>query len=86
MSGLEHTERMYLVSQRQLDKLNTGTPRESIHQIVENDLDTTIRDILHRGDLESHEKAKMYTFTYITFTFSHLADAFIQSDLQLGNT
>ncbi len=22
----------------------------------------------------------------ITFTFSHLADAFIQSDLQLGNT
>ncbi len=23
---------------------------------------------------------------YITFTFSHLADAFIQSDLQLGST
>ncbi len=26
-----------------------------------------------------------FTFTF-TFTFSHLADAFIQSDLQLGNT
>ncbi len=25
------------------------------------------------------------SFTF-TFTFSHLADAFIQSDLQLGNT
>ncbi len=25
------------------------------------------------------------TFTF-TFTFSHFADAFIQSDLQLGNT
>ncbi len=24
--------------------------------------------------------------TSFTFTFSHLADAFIQSDLQLGNT
>ncbi len=26
-----------------------------------------------------------FTFTF-TFTFSHLADAFIQSDLQLGST
>ncbi len=25
-------------------------------------------------------------FSHLTFTFSHLADAFIQSDLQLGNT
>ncbi len=28
---------------------------------------------------------KHFTFTF-TFTFSHLADAFIQSDLQLGST
>ncbi len=27
----------------------------------------------------------MFVFTF-TFTFSHLADAFIQSDLQLGST
>ncbi len=75
MSGLEHTERMYLVSQRQLDKLKTGTPRESIHQIVENDLDTIIRDILHRGDLEPHEKAKMYTSVLQRFlTLAKLAD------------
>ncbi len=25
-------------------------------------------------------------FSHFTFTFSHLADAFIQSDLQLGST
>lgn len=73
MSGLEHTERMYLVSQRQLDKLKT--PRESIHQDVEKDLDTTIRDILHRGDLEPHEKAKMYTSVLQRFlTLAKLAD------------
>lgn len=28
---------------------------------MENDLDTAIRNILHRSDLDSHEKAKMYT-------------------------
>ncbi len=27
-----------------------------------------------------------HTYYFITFTFSHLADAFIQSDLQLGST
>ncbi len=27
-----------------------------------------------------------YNYITFTFTFSHLADAFIQSDLQLGNT
>ncbi len=34
-------------------------------------------------DIESLEKQIVNTFT---FTFSHLADAFIQSDLQLGST
>ncbi len=28
----------------------------------------------------------LFWYIYITFTFSHLADAFIQSDLQLGST
>ncbi len=28
----------------------------------------------------------LLSLSYITLTFSHLADAFIQSDLQLGNT
>ncbi len=29
---------------------------------------------------------RQQVITTFTFTFSHLADAFIQSDLQLGNT
>ncbi len=36
-------------------------------------------------NLESEGAKKKNAFTF-TFTFSHLADAFIQSDLQLGNT
>ncbi len=35
------------------------------------------------GEEELYKLVKSSTFT---FTFSHLADAFIQSDLQLGNT
>ncbi len=33
---------------------------------------------------EVREKSEQ--LDWVTFTFSHLADAFIQSDLQLGNT
>ncbi len=43
--------------------------------------------------ISSAEQSHSYRFgttwgrvNYITFTFSHLADAFIQSDLQLGST
>lgn len=73
---MEHAERMYLVPQRQLDKLKAGTARESIHQVVENDLDMTMRDILHRNDLEPHAKAKMYTSVLQRFlTLSKLADS-----------
>ncbi len=41
---------------------------------------------LHRRELTlKHPVHVLVLFTF-TFTFSHLADAFIQSDLQLGNT
>ncbi len=45
------------------------------------------KDMLHvnsRTDDTDHELWRKRHF--ITFTFSHLADAYIQSDLQLGNT
>ncbi|KAL1280073.1 hypothetical protein QQF64_014673, partial [Cirrhinus molitorella] len=72
---MEHTEKMYLVSQRQLDKLKGGTTRESIHQNAEDDLDMTMRSILHRSDLEPHEKAKMYTSVLQKFlTLAKLRD------------
>ncbi len=32
------------------------------------------------------DKGQNSCYDTFTFTFSHLADAFIQSDLQLGNT
>ncbi len=36
---------------------------------------------------ETYTALYIYIFTFtFTFTFSHLADAFIQSDLQLGST
>lgn len=58
---MDYAEKMFLVPQNQLDKLKTGIPRESIQQVVENDLDLTIRNILNRNDLGTYEKAKMYT-------------------------
>jgi hypothetical protein len=58
---MEYAEKMFLVPQHQLDKLKSSNTRESIQQVVENDLDMTIRNILHRSDLDHHEKAKMYT-------------------------
>ncbi len=35
--------------------------RENIQQVVENDLDTAIRNILLRTDLDQREKAKLYS-------------------------
>lgn len=58
---MEYAEKMFLVPQHQLDKLKSSNTRESIHHVVENGLDQTIRNILHRSDLDPHEKAKMYT-------------------------
>ncbi len=38
--------------------------------------------VIHTGVLKFHLHFFMFSFTF-TFTFMHLADAFIQSDLQL---
>lgn len=71
MSTLKYAEKMYLVPQHQLDKIKPTTPRESIQHAVESDLDTTIRNILYRTDIDPHEKAKLYTAVlqrYLTIT------------------
>ncbi len=41
--------------------------------------------ILYAGK-NLHTLTHQYAERHLTFTFSHFADAFIQSDLQLGNT
>ncbi len=41
------------------------------------------RDVQLSWECSQQVKSPLFTFT---FTFSHLADAFIQSDLQLGST
>ncbi len=46
---MQYAEKMYLVPQNQLEKLQSGAPRENIQQVVENDLDTAIRNILLRA-------------------------------------
>ncbi|KAI2645178.1 DNA polymerase [Labeo rohita] len=58
---MEFTDKMYIVPQHQLDRLRTSNQRESLQQVVENDLDTTIRNILHKTNLDPYEKAKLYT-------------------------
>lgn len=52
---MEYAEKMFLVLQHQLDKLNLVPHHESIQKFVENNLDTAIRNILHRSDLDSHD-------------------------------
>ncbi len=58
---MEYSEKMYLVPQNQLEMLKSGTPRENIQQVVENDLDMAIRNILLRTDLDQREKVKLYS-------------------------
>ena len=50
----KYAEKMFLVPQHQLDKLKSENSRGTIRQIVENDLDVSIRNILGRHDLDSH--------------------------------
>ncbi len=59
--NMEYSEKMYLVPQKQLEMLKSGTPRENIQQVVENDLDMAIRNILLRTDLDQCEKVKLYS-------------------------
>lgn len=75
MSGMNYAEKMYMIPQHQLDKLRTSNQRESLQQVVENDLDMTIRNILYNKDLEPYEKAKMYTSVLQRYlTVSRLGD------------
>ncbi|KAL0146560.1 hypothetical protein M9458_058191 [Cirrhinus mrigala] len=58
---MEHAERMYVIPQNQMNKLRSGNVRETIQQVVENDLDGAIRRVLQRSDIDPHGKAKLYT-------------------------
>jgi hypothetical protein len=58
---MEYAEKHYVIPQNQLNKLRAGNVRETIQQVVENDLDDAIRNILQRSDLDSHGKAKLYS-------------------------
>ncbi len=41
---------------------------------------------MHKTEKRQGQSVRVLTMHQITFTFIHLADAFIQSDLQLKNT
>ena len=56
---MDFAQKMFLVPQHQMDKLKESTP--SIRKTVENDVDTAIRHILARTDIDPHEKIKLYT-------------------------
>ncbi len=58
---MQYAEKMYLVPKNQLEKLQSVAPLETIQQVVESDLDTAIRNILVRTDLDPSEKVKLYS-------------------------
>ena len=58
---MEYAEKMYLVRQQQLDSLKHNETAPNLRQSAENDLDTAIKNVLSRTDMEQHEKAKLYT-------------------------
>src|SRR4029434_9607530 len=58
---MDYAEKLYLVPQRQLDSLKNNEPPIPLRQSVENELDTSINNVLSRTDLDQHEKAKLYT-------------------------
>ncbi len=58
---MEYAEKHYVIPQNQLNKLRAGSVRETIQQVVENDLDVAIRNILQRTDLDPHGKVKLYS-------------------------
>ncbi len=58
---MEYAEKHYVIPQNQMNKLRAGNARETIQQVVENDLDVAIRNILQRSDLDPHGKAKLYS-------------------------
>ncbi len=58
---MEYAEKHYIVPQNQINKLRTRNVRETIQQVVENDLDVAIRNKLQRSELDPHGKAKLYS-------------------------
>ncbi len=58
---MEYAKKHYVIPQNQLNKLRGGNVRETIQQVVENDLEVAIRTILQRSDLDPHGKAKLYS-------------------------
>ncbi len=58
---MEYAEKHYVIPQNQMNKLRAGNPRETIQEVVENNLDVAIRNILQRSDLDPYGKAKLYS-------------------------
>lgn len=62
---MEHTQKMFLVPQQQLDSLKQQQQQEqnsgSIRQTVQNELDRAMIDVLKLPDIDMYEKAKKYS-------------------------
>ncbi len=58
---MEYAEKHYVIPQNQMNKLRAGNARETIQEVVENNLDVAIRNILQRSDLDTYGKAKLYS-------------------------
>ncbi len=58
---MEYAEKHYVIPQNQMNKLRAGNPRETIQEVVESNLDESIRNILQRSDLDPYGKAKLYS-------------------------
>ena len=58
---MDHVQKMYLVPQHQIDKLQNPTPLESTRQSSENDLDKSMAHILNNPESDIHTQALKYT-------------------------
>lgn len=60
---MDHTQKMFLVPQHELDSLRHPGPSQpkTIRKAVESRLDSYMRNILLRVDISDNEKAKLYT-------------------------
>ena len=59
---MDHAQKIFLVPQHQLEKLRESkTTSTDVRQSVQNDLDSSIRNILLKPDMDLHEKAKRYS-------------------------
>ncbi len=58
---MEYAEKHYVIPQNQMNKLRAGNACETIQEVVESNLDASIRNILQRSDLDTYGKAKLYS-------------------------